>query len=215
MNREDLGHLREDYNKGELLETNVHPNPIQQFQNWFDEAVKSEIKEPNAFCLSTINKTGGISSRIVLLKEIRENEGFIFYTNYNSDKGIEMSNNPNIAANFLWLPLERQVRIEGHVSKISPSDSDAYFIARPRGSQIGAIASDQSKETTREDLELKYKEIEALYQGKDIPRPNHWGGIIIIPKMIEFWQGRSSRLHDRLRYELDSSNNWTIKRLSP
>jgi pyridoxamine 5'-phosphate oxidase len=215
MNREDLGHLREDYNKGELLETNVHPNPIQQFQNWFDEAVKSEIKEPNAFCLSTINKTGGISSRIVLLKEIRENEGFIFYTNYNSDKGFEMSNNPNIAANFLWLPLERQVRIEGHVSKISPSDSDAYFNARPRGSQIGAIASDQSKETIREELELKYKEIEALYQGKEIPRPNHWGGIIIIPKMIEFWQGRSSRLHDRLRYELDSSNNWTIKRLSP
>lgn len=208
----NIADLRENYTKNELIEKNVIENPIEQFKIWFEDAIKSGIKEPNAMCLSTL-KNDRPSSRIVLLKGI--DEGFVFFTNYESNKGIEISMNQFAALNFFWAELERQIRIEGFVEKVTEAESDEYFYSRPRGSQIGAWVSNQSKVIeNRAILEEKLIEIEKKYNNQPIPRPPHWGGYRLIADRIEFWQGRPSRLHDRILYSKIESN-WRIERLSP
>lgn len=212
--REELQNLRKSYMLGDLSEHRCAATPMGQFETWLQEALKSELDEPNAFTLSTINE-GRPSARVVLLKGF-ETDGLIFYSNYQSPKGQQLSTTPFAAATFLWLPLERQVRIEGRVQKISPSMSDAYFASRPHGSQIGAVASPQGQVVnSREDLEKKFAEIEGIYpEGTPIPRPAHWGGFVIIPSVWEFWQGRRNRLHDRVRYRLEAGA-WIKERLAP
>jgi len=210
---EEIAALRMDYRKSELLEKDVDPNPIHQFRIWFDNALNAEIPEPNAMCLSTVygNKP---DSRIVLLKGIKE-DGFVFFTNYHSSKGIQIEANPNVAINIVWLELERQVRINGVISKISPDDSDHYFYSRPIESQIGAIVSAQSERlSSRDDLENAMAAALEKYKTEKPVRPQHWGGYIVKPTEIEFWQGRTSRLHDRLQYQL-VNNQWEIVRLYP
>ncbi len=205
--------MRKTYEVGSLNEAGLEPNPIKQFQSWLDQALTTNIIEPTAFCLATSTSTGQPSARMVLLKGVSE-EGFIFYSNYESRKGQELTNNPRAAMSFYWDELERQVRIEGNVSKLSREASESYFRSRPPGSQMGALASEQSKLIdSRETLEAKVKTLEAKY-GDDIPFPENWGGYLITPLVIEFWQGRPSRLHDRLRYRLDEGN-WVIERLQP
>lgn len=205
--------LRKDYKFKELLENDVLPDPISQFRKWFDEAHSSGLNEPNAMCLSTINNNKP-SSRYVLLKGVEEG-GFIFYTNYNSAKGQEIYDNPNVALNFAWLELERQVRIEGIATKLTPAQNDDYFYSRPLGSQIGAIVSGQSEVLKdRKELDDAWAEIENRYHTEKPVRPEHWGGYMVKPEKIEFWQGRSSRLHDRLLYELNAGI-WMLSRLSP
>lgn len=210
---EEIAALRMDYRKSELLEKDVDPNPIHQFRIWFDNALNAEIPEPNAMCLSTVygNKP---DSRIVLLKGIKE-DGFVFFTNYHSSKGIQIEANPNVAINIVWLELERQVRINGVISKISPEESDHYFYSRPVESQIGAIVSAQSERlNSREELESSMTAAIEKYKTEKPVRPSHWGGYIVKPTEIEFWQGRTSRLHDRLQYQL-VNNLWEIVRLYP
>ncbi len=214
MNKIEVAQLRENYLLNELLELDVLQNPIKQFEVWFKNALDSKVKEPNAMQVSTINRNNRPTNRTVLLKSI-ENDGFVFYTNYNSNKGAEIENNPFGAITFLWLDLERQVRIEGIISKVSDEESDEYFAQRPRGSQIGAWVSNQSEVIEdREVLEKSQKYFEEKFKDISIPRPNHWGGFKLVPDKIEFWQGRSSRLHDRILYTL-SENVWKIERLSP
>lgn len=210
-----LQNLREDYQANRLSKTDVTAQPIQQFDQWFKEALNAEIKEPNAMILSTVNSNGQPSARTVLLKGMTES-GFIFYTNYNSQKGQEMAVNQQVALTFLWLDLQRQIRIEGLVEKMSYTDSQNYFQSRPKGSQIGAWASPQSEviadrsilENNVETLKKQYAEVEQL------PCPEHWGGYIVRPTRMEFWQGRSSRLHDRILYTLENED-WKIERLAP
>ena len=212
-----LADLREDYRADSLDVKDVYADPIQQFQKWFDEAQQAEMKEPNAMTLATADGNGMPSARIVLLKGLRP-EGFVFYTNYESDKGKQMAANPHAALVFCWLELERQIRIEGSVEKLSFEDSENYFHKRPKGSQIGAWASPQSSEIP--DRSILEKNVEALKEKyvdqEKLPCPPHWGGYIVKPRLIEFWQGRSSRLHDRICYTLtDDRSSWTIKRLAP
>lgn len=209
----NIADLRRDYRQKELLESNALPDPIAQFEQWFKEALNAQIPEPNAMCLSTVagNKP---SSRIVLLKEI-SNGGFVFFTNYNSDKGKAIADNPNVALNFIWLELERQVRIEGRAEKISEAESIAYFNSRPFGSRLGAIASHQSSIISdRSVLEKRLAALEMEYANKTPEKPEEWGGYIVYPEMLEFWQGRSNRLHDRLAYSLEDQR-WYLRRLSP
>lgn len=208
--------LRQEYKREVLREDNVLHDPIAQFHRWFEEAVTSEVIEPNAFTLSTVDAEGNPASRVVLLKDVTE-AGFTFYTNYTSDKGREIAAHPTVAANFLWKPLERQVRLVGAVGKVSREDSEAYFHSRPRGSQIGAWASRQSSiiegpEVLDEQLAYYAKKF-ADYDV--VPLPDDWGGFCIKPHYIEFWQGRPSRLHDRLRYIKQENGSWKIVRLSP
>jgi pyridoxamine 5'-phosphate oxidase len=215
-----IADLRQDYRLASLDIIDVDPDPIEQFKEWFDEALKSELLEPNAMTLATVSVQGQPSARVVLLKGI-ENQGFVFYTNYQSRKGEQLAANPNAALCFCWLELQRQVRIEGTVEKISEAASDAYFKSRPVSSQIGAWASPQSD--VIEDREL-LEENEMYYKDKfqvdteggevNIPRPAHWGGYILKPTLIEFWQGRSSRLHDRILYIFDGEE-WEIVVLAP
>ncbi|WP_296622030.1 pyridoxamine 5'-phosphate oxidase [Marivirga sp.] len=212
--KQSIADIRNEYTALSLQATEVDANPVDQFLSWFDMAINAEIMEPNAMTLSTIvgNKP---SSRIVLLKGV-ENEQFVFYTNYNSSKGKEMANSPYVALNFFWPELERQVRIEGEVKKVDEATSDAYFKSRPRGSQIGAWVSPQSEIIEdREILDKRLVEIELKYKNKDVERPPHWGGYTVKPTMIEFWQGRPSRLHDRIQYTLSESKKWKIERLAP
>ncbi len=207
--------LRENYSKGELLETMIDKNPIVQFQQWFDEAVKEKIPEPNAFILSTAMVDFKPSARVMLLKGV-ENNSFVFFTNYESRKGKELTWNPYAAMVFLWLPMQRQIRIEGRVEKISTEESQNYFRSRPRESQLGAWCSAQSSVLkNRSELDNKYADLEKKYEGKEIPKPPYWGGFKVIPSSIELWQGRASRLHDRLRYTFMNEGDWKLERLSP
>lgn len=214
MDNKEIQKLREDYSKSTLDEKDVHPDPIQQFKNWLNEALKAKLPEPNAMTLSTVNVESKPHSRIVLLKGI-EKKGFIFYTNYKSDKGKDIEKNPYVSLCFLWKELERQVRIDGFAKKISSESSEEYFMSRPIKSQIGALASEQSSVIeNRAILEEKFEQLTELYSTGNVPMPEHWGGYIVEPASIEFWQGRRSRLHDRVKYEKEE-NSWTIKRLAP
>lgn len=217
MNRDQkkVADLREDYRLQALEINDVHTHPFLQFQQWFNDALQSNLKEPNAMTLATASTNGIPSARIVLLKGYSET-GFLFYTNYNSKKGKELLENPNAALVFCWLELERQVRIEGKVSKLSPEASTQYFQSRPKGSQIGAWASPQSEVIEdRNILEKNVLMLNEKYAAEEtLPRPEHWGGFLIEPTMVEFWQGRSSRLHDRIRYT-GEKGLWKVDRLAP
>ncbi|MDI1232845.1 MAG: pyridoxamine 5'-phosphate oxidase [bacterium] len=208
-----ISELRKDYKFKALLESDVLTDPIEQFKVWFDEAMQAQLPEPNAMCLSTIQHNQP-SSRYVLLKGI-EHQGFVFFSNYNSNKGSEMEAIPNVALNFIWLELERQVRVEGTVSKLTDAENDDYFYSRPIGSQIGAIVSAQSSVLKdRKELDDAWTAIEGKYHTEKPIRPEHWGGYLVKPNKIEFWQGRSSRLHDRLLFTLNEGK-WELCRLSP
>lgn len=209
-----IADLRKEYTRHGLSETDVDPDPLRQFQCWFDQAVEAGLIEPNAMTLATATPDGRPSARMVLLKGV-DGGGFVFFTNYESRKGVELIANPWAALVFYWPELERQVRIEGSVERITPEESDAYFASRPNGSRIGAWASRQSSVIgSRAELEQRVAELEQFYAGCEVPRPPFWGGFRVIPDVIEFWQGRPNRLHDRLRYRRDSSQ-WIIERLSP
>jgi len=197
-----------------LLESGLNPDPIPQFQRWFDEAVAAGISQPNAMTLATVSRDVQPSARIVLLKRV-DKRGFEFYTNYLSRKGRELGENPHAALTFHWEPLGRQVRIEGDAARVSAEESDAYFRSRPVEHQIGAWASSQSEPATREEVDRRFEETKAKYVGVTIPRPPHWGGFRIAPRAIEFWQHRLARLHDRIRYERQPDGSWRIQRLSP
>lgn len=215
MNKEVLEAMRRSYGNTPLSPKNVIENPIEQFQFWFKNAVESEIYEPNAMMLSTATLDGKPSARIVLLKGIEKN-GFRFFTNYDSSKGKAIAENPQVALTFFWDKIHRQVRIEGTVEKISAKDSTNYFQSRPKGSQIGAWASPQSQTIDgREVLEKnKTNLVEKYADAKVLPRPEHWGGYVVIPNRIEFWQGRDNRLHDRVVYQKKESG-WEIYRVAP
>ncbi|MBT28410.1 MAG: pyridoxamine 5'-phosphate oxidase [Thalassobius sp.] len=211
---DDVAAIRKEYALKELDVDQVDKNPINQFKNWFQEALDADLVEPNAMNVSTVSSDGKPTSRILLLKGI-EDGGFVFFTNYKSRKGQELAQNPNICLNFFWAGLERQVRIEGTVEKISVEESTTYFHSRPRGSQIGAHVSPQSQVLEdRKALIQKEKELTREFEGKEVPKPDHWGGYLVTPNLIEFWQGRPSRLHDRIVYKLEG-NNWKINRLAP
>lgn len=208
-----VANIRQSYEKGELLESQAKSSPFEQFELWLKQAIELPVAEPTAMALATVGADSRPSSRIVLLKGV-EPDGFVFYTNYESRKGQELAHQPWASLLFFWQPLERQVRIEGQISKVEPAISDAYYASRPLGSRIGAWASKQSEPVTIEALQAKVKEIEAEY-GESPPRPAHWGGYCLRPRYFEFWQGRPSRLHDRLTYSLADDGSWTLERLSP
>ena len=209
----NISDLRENYTLKSLDLKDLQANPITQFKTWFDEARTSKLPEPNAMNLATVSN-GKPSARIVLLKDIKEN-GFVFFSNYDSNKGKAMEENPFVSLTFLWIELERQVRIEGRVQKMPDSYSTPYFHSRPRTSQMGAWVSPQSQIIpNREFLEEELLRVSERFEGKKIPKPENWGGFLVVPEMIEFWQGRPSRLHDRLRYT-QKDNIWQIERLAP
>lgn len=215
IEKSTIQNLRKDYSSESLSEDDVLENPYLQFEKWFKEALNAEISEPNAMTLATASKEGIPSARIVLLKEFTL-DGFVFYTNYNSQKGKEIESNPYASIVFFWVDLERQIRIEGVVEKVSEEESSSYFYSRPKGSQLGALTSPQSQTIpNRKFLEDKLVELEEEYLVKDIPKPEHWGGYRVIPNRIEFWQGRSSRLHDRIVYIQSKDNTWKFERLAP
>jgi pyridoxamine 5'-phosphate oxidase len=210
-----LADLRKNYSRGALDAVDVDPDPVRQFQTWFAQALDAKLPEPNAMTLATVDAEGRPSARIVLIKGVDE-RGFVFFTNYDSRKGRELLANPAASLLFHWIELERQVRIEGRVEKTSDEESDAYYASRPLGSRIGAWASDQSQPLeSREALEAREREMVAKY-GDAPPRPPHWGGYRLVPDAIEFWQGRPSRLHDRIVYTRgDAGAPWRIARLAP
>lgn len=212
--KKELQDTRKDYSKDELNVNVVAADAVDQFIKWYKEYQDSQAIDPNAMCLSTVNADGKPSSRIVLLKGI-SNGGFEFYTNYNSEKGQDMSNNPYVCLNFFWPELERQIRVEGTVEKLSEEESDEYFFSRPLESRIGAWASPQSTPIQgREELEEKLNHYRNEFGDKP-PRPPHWGGYRVMPLRIEFWQGRPSRLHDRISYTMENNGEWKIQRLAP
>ncbi|RXF68875.1 pyridoxamine 5'-phosphate oxidase [Arcticibacter tournemirensis] len=215
LSNETIQNLRQEYRSATLSEKEVAPDPINQFSKWFSEALASSLTEPNAMTLATATADGKPSARIMLLKGFEE-KGFVFYTNYLSRKGQEITKNPVAALVFFWQELERQVRIEGILEKIDEKESEKYFHSRPRGSQIGAHASPQSREISgREVLQKNLQQLEEKYkEGVEIPKPPHWGGYIVKPTFVEFWQGGQGRLHDRIAYRLEN-NNWNIIRLAP
>jgi len=198
-----------------LTRKNVDPNPFKMFEQWFQAASEAEPVLPEAVSLATATREGRLSSRMVLLKDFDET-GFVFYTNYESRKGMELAENPNAALVFYWRQLERQICITGTVSRVSREESEAYFRTRPRGSQIGALTSSQSRVVaSREVLEKRFQQLMAEYEGREIPLPSYWGGYRLSPATIEFWQGRSDRLHDRFLYKRQSGGPWQLERLSP
>jgi pyridoxamine 5'-phosphate oxidase len=209
-----IADLRTEYSRASLSETDVDPNPIAQFSKWFGEAIAAQVPEANAMSVATVNAQGRPSSRILLIKEF-DQRGFTFFTNYQSRKGEDLLVNPHAALLFFWIELERQVRIEGRVERISAAENDAYFHSRPLKSRLGAIASSQSHPVeSREALETKFTEVEQQY-GDHPQRPEHWGGFRLVPDYLEFWQGRPSRLHDRIAYTLQDDGNWQRQRLQP
>jgi pyridoxamine 5'-phosphate oxidase len=212
----DIAALRQNYALHTLSESDVAPDPFEQFRIWFHEAVNSQLPEPNAFILATAGADGRPGARTVLLKEFTK-EGFVFYTNYGSRKGRELMENPQAAMLFMWLELQRQVRIEGVVEKTGAAESLAYFQSRPRSSQIGAWASHQSTGVeSREEIERLQKEVEVRFEGFDmLPLPPFWGGYRLKPDLFEYWQGRESRLHDRIIYRKSDNNIWSTGRLMP
>lgn len=212
----DLGDYRKSYEKQELLETNISDNPMEIFQKWFYEVDSNyDESETNAMTISTIGLDGFPKSRVVLLKKFTH-EGFIFYTNYRSEKAKAILANPKVCLSFFWPKSERQVIIKGSAEKVSPNMSDGYFESRPRGSQLGALVSHQSEVVkSRAFLEEELHQLEARFEGKEIPRPDHWGGFIVKPISMEFWQGRPNRLHDRIRFELNEEFDWIRERLAP
>jgi len=210
----DIASIRKDYSKQQLDIKDVSANPISQFNKWFDEAIKAEVIEPNAMSLATVGDYGWPSCRIVLLKGIEEG-GFVFYTNYDSKKGHQLSIHPFAALTFFWPELERQVRIEGSVRKVAQEVSDQYFQSRPLESRLGAWASPQSKKVNdRAELEQRKDEFAKKFEDQNPSRPDYWGGYVVLPSMMEFWQGRPGRLHDRIQYQL-VDDQWMIDRLAP
>ena len=210
-----IADLRKEYSSETLLENDVDANPLTQFQKWWDQAIASELLEPNAMTLATASTDGLPSARIVLLKGFDEN-GFVFYTNYESFKAMQLDENPKACLVFHWKELERQVRIMGIVSKVSPEESNEYYQSRPVGSRIGAWASPQSKVIdNRQWLEEAFEKRKNEFENGGVPLPPHWGGYVVKPVIIEFWQGRFSRLHDRIQYTLEASGAWKIERLAP
>jgi pyridoxamine 5'-phosphate oxidase len=210
----DTSSLRKEYTRAGLDKADLDPDPIVQFHEWFEKVIDADLYEPNAMILATATADGKPSARTVLLKGYDE-RGFVFYTNYEGRKAIELETNPRCALLFYWGELERQIRIEGRASRLSGEESDAYFASRPRGSRLGAWASEQSRPVEdRSILEERVSALEAEYEGREIPRPPFWGGYRVEPEEIEFWQGRESRLHDRLVY-LRSGSGWEIVRLQP
>ena len=225
MNR-DIADIRRDYQLASLDEATSMEHPMDQFTTWWNDAIESNIDEVNAFVLSTVKANGAPASRVVLLKGYTP-EGFVFFTNYASAKGLQVETHPHVAMNFFWKELERQIRIEGTVEKVSAEESDRYFNSRPASSRIGAWASPQSAVIeNRTVIEQNVERYSSIFANDSIERPDHWGGYIVKPTSIEFWQGRSSRLHDRIRYKLETSGynaatdtrtdaNWKIERLAP
>lgn len=215
MNRDEIQNIRNEYQASALSENDSNGDPIKQFEKWFNEALEADIYEPTAMTLATATTDGRPSARIVLLKGF-DSAGFVFYTNYLSRKGKEIAKNPMGALIFFWKEMERQVRVEGIIEKLSKEDSERYFHTRPRGSQIGAVVSPQSQEIkNREELEEKWQQLETEYADKEVPKPSFWGGYILKPRLIEFWQGRRSRLHDRILYKKIDNKNWKKVRLAP
>ncbi|WP_437372426.1 pyridoxamine 5'-phosphate oxidase [Maribacter litoralis] len=214
--QKDLGDYRKSYEKSALMEDSISDNPIQLFQTWFYEVENSDgVDEPNAMTVSTVGLDGFPKNRVVLLKKYTH-EGFIFYTNYNSEKGKAISENPNLCLSFFWANLERQVIIKGVAEKLPENLSDGYFESRPEGSKLGALVSEQSTViNSRTVLEDNLARLEKEYSDKEIERPKHWGGYLVRPVSMEFWQGRPNRLHDRIRYTLTNEYEWKMERLAP
>lgn len=213
--RDNLHDYRKSYEKGELTKSSVAIDPFQQFSSWFRDVEQvGGVDEVNAMTLTTIGKDSFPKGRVVLLKKY-DTQGFYFYTNYDSEKGLAIAQNPKVSLSFFWPNLERQIIIKGIAEKTSEQDSTAYFASRPKGSQLGALVSQQSKVIdNRTSLEQELKRLELEYQNKEVPKPKNWGGYLVKPMEFEFWQGRPNRLHDRIRY-LKQDKNWTIDRLAP
>jgi len=212
----DISALRQEYALHEFDENNAQIDPFQQFKTWFEEALLAQLPEPNAFTLSTLDQNEFPTGRVVLLKELTD-QGFVFYTNYQSDKAKEIEKNPHVSATFLWLELQRQVRIQGVVKKTDRQSAEDYFKSRPRESQLGAWASPQSDVlANRAALDELMQACKTKFEGQEtLPLPDHWGGFVIEPTAIEFWQGRRSRLHDRIKYQKVNKSEWIISRLAP
>jgi len=210
----DVADLRKEYTRAGLAESDVAPDPVKQFRRWFDAALDAGLHEPNAMTVATATPEGRPSARVVLLKGF-DGRGFVFYTNYEGRKGRELEENNRAALLFYWGELERQVRIEGTVSRVPKAESDAYYASRPRGSRLGAWASEQSRTVEgRGVLEDRIGDLEAEYEGREVPRPPFWGGYRVEPEVVEFWQGRENRLHDRIVYRREDGG-WKIERLQP
>ncbi|MDA9589342.1 pyridoxamine 5'-phosphate oxidase [Opitutales bacterium] len=210
-----ISDLREDYTKHALRATDLSADPFAQFEQWFQQAEECDVQEPNAMCLASVSADGQPSTRVVLLKAF-SSKGLVFYTNYESRKASELEANPKVAANFLWLPLQRQVNVTGRVERVSKVEALKYFISRPLASRLGAWSSPQSQMiTSRQILEAKLDQMKRKFADGEVPLPDHWGGYRIVPETFEFWQGGSGRLHDRFMYRLDAAGGWTPERLAP
>jgi pyridoxamine 5'-phosphate oxidase len=216
VERPDLQAMRRDYELGALREEDLAPTWLEQFERWLAEAVEGGEAEPNAVVVATAGADGRTGARTVLLKDVDE-RGFVFNTNYDSRKGSEIAENPRASLVFPWLDVRRQVVVDGTVEHVTPTEADAYFATRPREARISAHASPQSEVVeSRDVLERRRDEVAARFpDGVDVPRPQHWGGLRVVPEAVEFWQGRANRLHDRLRYRLDESGAWVVERLAP
>ena len=212
---DSIEELRIDYTKGTLDVSDMEPDPFDQFEKWFQQARECQVEEPNAMCLATVDSNGQPFTRTVLLKGFSK-KGLVFYTNYESRKAGHIESHPKVSANFLWLPLQRQVNVTGSVERVSRMESLKYFISRPLASRLGAWTSPQSKViTSRQILEIKLDQMKRKFASGEVPLPDNWGGYRIIPEAFEFWQGRSGRLHDRFLFELDEDSKWQANRLAP